>query len=341
MTTPAETVTLLFGRLSDLDRLLKNDAVWAPLAGELLAGNTPEFERGFWLALEEEIKAREGRIGACHKGQIYWRLALLSLSAGVLTEAIEFLATAVEEDRRRGDAFSAAIGLQSLLQPLVLRYKEHGWKFDPQIMGFYESSSPAERSAFAAALFSTHDLVAGGQLNVIKPEFFTFIQDESIRKVVLSSYDELLFVLGGPPRPTYYSAIFLAGSILEGMLDDLFTRDAQKLWRLFREDAAVMKDVDNSSRLRKKEFDPGMTLGQKILILRATATHARSPIPQAAILLMLILAEYRDLIHPRRRLECPFEANAYVARCVFVLLSHVAGHWWPKNIAAQLEDGST
>src|SRR5262245_15999194 len=139
MTNPAETVKLLLEKLSDLDRLLKDDAVWAPLADELLAGNGPEFEKGFWLALEEEIKAREGRIGACHKGQIYWRLALLSLSAGVLTEAIEFLSKAVEEDKRRGDAFSAAMGLQSILEPLVLRYKERAWKFDRQIMEFYES----------------------------------------------------------------------------------------------------------------------------------------------------------------------------------------------------------
>ena len=79
-----------------------------------------------------------------------------------------------------------------------------------------------------------------------------------------------------------------------------------------------------------------MTLGEKIMVLRLLATHARSPVPKSAILLMLIMGEYRDLIHPRRRLEFAFEANAYVAGFVFTLVSHVAHHWWPEHIVAQL-----
>lgn len=337
--SPNRAVAELLRRLSDLDRLLTDDAVWAPLADALLAERAPEFQRDFWLALERELMSRESRIGLCHKGHIYWRLALLSLSSGALTEAIDYLEKAGNEDRRRGNNFSAAIGLQSVLRPLVFRYKGTAWKFDQQIMDFYESLTRDERREFAETLVQTHDLVVSGALNVIKPEFFTFVQDEPIRKVVRSSYEEVLLILGGQRHATYYSCIFSAGSILEGMLDDLLARDSQRLWRLFRDDPAVMTHVESSSRLRRDNFEAGMTLGEKIFVLRLLASHARSPVPKSAILLMLIMGEYRDLIHPRRRLEFSFEANAYVAGFVFTLVSHVAHNWWPEQISKQLSSG--
>jgi len=337
MTTPAhEAVSELLTRLSDLDRLLKDDGAWAPLADELLAEKEPEFQKAFWLALESAIESREERIGTCHKGHIYWRLALLSLTSGELTEAIDYLAKAGDEDRRRGNTFSAAIGLQSVLRPLVFRYKGTAWKFDQQIMDFYDSLTTSERREFAETLVRTHDLVADGQLNVIRPEFFTFVQDEGIRKVVQSSYDEILAIMGSQRLATYYSCIFSAGSLLEGMLDDLLSRDSQALWRVFRDDVTVMSHVENSSRLRKDNFESGLTLGEKIMVLRLQAVHARSPVPKPAILLMLIMGEYRDLIHPRRRLDFDFDANAYVAAFVFTLVSHIAHHWWPEQVKAQL-----
>jgi hypothetical protein len=204
-------------------------------------------------------------------------------------------------------------------------------------MAFYGLLEPAERQQFANNLVTTHNMAATGGIQVIKPDFFTFIADEGKRRVCQSTYQEIFAIIRGGAVATFYSCIFSTGSIVEGMLDDLFERDDQRIWKLLRDSTTVMEHVAPDSRLRRSgDYDSGMTLGEKIMILRLLGQYARSPIPRPAILLMLIVAEYRDLIHPRRRLEFEFEANAYVAAFIFTLISVLASHWWPNNIDQQL-----
>ena len=48
------------------------------------------------------------------------------------------------------------------------------------------------------------------------------------------------------------------------------------------------------------------TLNTKIKAFRLMAEEGISPIPKYAILQMTLIGEYRDLIHPRRRLDFNF-----------------------------------
>ena len=339
MTPPrvSDAIRELFSRLTDLDALLKTDAIWAPIADKLLEDTEPAYQKDFWLALEQEFKSKEASIGHLHKGQIYWNLAILDLVEGDLSSALDYLGLAGTEDKLRGSTFSAAIGLSSVVQPMVYRFKTDTWRLDEAIMSAYGLLTQSQRREFANVIVETHNIAATGRLRVIKPEAFTFIADESKRRVCQSTYDEILAIIQGGRLGTFYSCIFSTGSILEGMFDDLFERDDQRLWKLFRDNPDVMAHVEKNSRLQGTGgYDPSMTLGGKVMILRLLAEFAKSPIPGEAILPMLIIGEYRDLIHPRRRLEVPFEANAYVAGYVFTLISVIAHFWWPENIAKQL-----
>lgn len=325
-----------FARLSEQSFILRTDKVWPDAALSQLKDRDETFRKQFWLELEKVFTEKEKTLGHLHKGQIYWRLAIIFLGEGNLTKAIDYLGLASAEDRQRGDTFSAAMGLLSILKPLVHRFKGSTWKFDDQIMEFYETLSNGEKREFANRLVSTHDQVASGRMTVIKDEFFHFIADETTRRVIHDNYIEIKDILSGSPLKTYLSCLFSAGSFLEGMLDDLFSRDDQKIWKLFHNNENIQKDVRGDSKLRATDYDDGMTLGSKISALRLWTMHATSPVPKVAILQMLIIGEYRDLIHPRRRRAFAFEANGYVASFIFTSISQVASHWWPENVQKEL-----
>jgi hypothetical protein len=325
-----------FKRLADPAFIFRTGKVWPDAALDELRGKDQGFQKQFWIELEKVLKEKEKALGHIHKGGIYWSLAILLLGEGNLTQAIDNLNRSSDEDRQRGDTFSAAIGLSSILKPLVKRFKKNEWRFDEEIMRFYELLAQEERGEFARRIGGTHDQVAGFGMTVIKDEFFHFIVDEAIRRVVHSSYIEIRDILLGRGLKTYFSCVFSSGSILEGMLDDLFSRNEQEVWRLFRADTKIDKALNPDSRLRKTDYDASLTLGEKIMVLRILTEHGGSPIPKVPILQMLILAEYRDLIHPRRRASFEFKGNWYVAAFIFSFISQIAHHWWPENVKREL-----
>lgn len=332
-----EALEMFFNRVTEPSFIFKTDRIWPEAAQEQLSGKSEDFQLAFWIELEAAFKEKEKTIGHLHKGGIYWALANLYLIQGDLTKAINYLNDSVAEDRTRGDQFSAAIGFSSVLKPLVFRFKKDQWKFDEQIMEFYESLSVEERQEFASRLLATHNQVVNSQMVVIKEEFFHFIADESIRRVVRDSYIEIKDILLGTSLKTYFSCLFSAGSILEGMLDDLFLQNGRMIWRLFQNNSKIQKKLGEGSRLRKTgDYDAGFTLGEKIVVLRMLIDHGNSPIPRVPILQMLIIAEFRDLIHPRRRKGFEFEVNWYVAAVIFTFISHIAEHWWPENVQKTL-----
>lgn len=331
-----KALEIFFNRVTEPSFIFKTDRIWPEAALEQLADKSEEFQIAFWIEIEKALKEKEETIGHIHKGIIYWSLSNLFLIQGDLTKAINYLNDSIAEDRTRGDQFSAAIGFSSVLKPLVYRFKKDQWKFDERIMELYESLSVEERWEFAGLLFTTHNQVVSSQIVIIKEEFFHFIADEVIRRVVHDSYIEIRDILLGPKIKTYFSCLFSAGSILEGMLDDLFLQNDQMIWHLFRANSEIQKKLDKDSRLRKANYDAGFTLGEKIMVLRMLIDHGNSPIPRVPILQMLIIAEFRDLIHPRRRKGFEFEVNWYVAAVIFSFISHIAGHWWPENVQKSL-----
>lgn len=321
----------LFRRVSDPVFIFGTGKDWPEAAHEQLVNRNEEFQKQFWLALEVKLKEMEKSVGHIHKGGIYWRLSIIFLGQGQLTEAIHYVELSSAEDRRRGDKFSAAIGLSSIIEPLIYRFKKTEWRFDKEIMQFYESLTPDERREFANRLAVTHDQIVSQQIPIIKDEYFHFIVDEQTRRIVHDSYIEIRDIILNVSLKTYFSCIFSTGSILEAMLDDLFYRNDQEVWHLFRASKEINNDLDKESRLRKTTYDASLTLGEKIMILRLLAKYGITPIPKVPILQMLIIAEYRDLIHPRRRKGFAFEANAYVASFILIFINQIASHWWQEN----------
>jgi hypothetical protein len=116
------------------------------------------------------------------------------------------------------------------------------------------------------------------------------------------------------------------------MLDDLFERDEQRVWKLFHNNKNIQTEVHTNKRSASEIYLSGMTLGEKITPLLLMAKHNVLPMPKHAVLEMKIIGEYRDLIHPRRRLDSPYKPDRYVASFLFTMISRFAGNWWQENI---------
>lgn len=319
--------------IKELDLNIKDDNSWPVIVNELTKGKDYQFLFPFWSELLIFFNKEEKRVGHCHKGTIYWTISLLYLQNGDITKCLEFLDLSVNEDKAKApSAFTASIGLSSVLKPLLNRYKRTSWKLDKEINDFYESLTKNEKKLFADEFFNTHDLSAGGVIWIINENSFGFISDNVKRKVIFDTYIEVRDTVMNTNLKTYYSSIFSLGSILEGMLDDLFERDSQKVWNIFNSDTSIQAEVDRSTRLASKQYNSGMTLGEKIKALRLMAKYDKLPMPKQAVLNMLIIGEYRDLIHPRRRLAFEYEPNKYVATFLLTMLSRLAGNWWEQNI---------
>jgi len=221
----------------------------------------------------------------------------------------------------------------SVLKPLLTRYRDgKSWIFDQDMNDFYSSLNSQEKRDFAKDFFEVHDMTASGSIWVIKDDFFGFIDDSKKRQVTFDTYREVRDIVMNINLATYYSCLFSMGSILEGMLDDLFERDNQKVWNLFHNSPVIQADVQKGSRIERETFNSGMTLGEKIKALLLMAKHDKLPMPKHAVLQMRIIGEYRDLIHPRRRLDSPYKPDRYVASFLFTMISRFAGHWWQENI---------
>jgi len=107
-------------------------------------------------------------------------------------------------------------------------------------------------------------------------------------------------------------------------------------WKKFKSIKGLK--IDKKSKINSTKYSSGMTLGQKIQVLRFMTEKGCSPISHSSILQLIIIGEYRDLIHPRRRIEFEYEANRYVATFLFTMISKVAGDWWPENVNKRLTE---
>lgn len=320
--------------INDLNIDLRNDNAWPVISDELLKDKEEQFQLLFWQELLIQFELKEQSLGHCHKGQIYWKLSLLFLQQGNLTKSIDNLTLSTKEDSiRTPNQFTAAIGLLSLIKPLVFRYRDgKEWTFNQEINDFYESLNDTDKRNFANDLFNAHNLSSLSQIRIIKGDFFGFIIDKRTKQIVFDTYSEVRDAIFTSQQKTYYSCIFAMGSILEAMLDDFLQRDSQRVWKLFHDNNEILTELKGDTKLKSTDYDSGMTLGQKIRVVLMLAKHNKLPMKKHAVLHMLIIGEYRDLIHPRRRLEFEYKLNKYVAASLFTIISLFAGEWWPTNI---------
>jgi hypothetical protein len=113
---------------------------------------------------------------------------------------------------------------------------------------------------------------------------------------------------------------FAAGSIL----DRIWTR-----WR------SLARFHANAETTRSKPISgcahTTQSLRRKLKALRLMAERGISAVPKVPIVQMLIIAEYRNLIHTKRRMEFAFEVNWYVAACILTFINQIASHWSPDT----------
>jgi hypothetical protein len=310
-------------------------AVMEPVVSQLDLAS----QQYFWqLVGDEFLKREKGTNSFFHKGNIYWRKATVLLKSGEPIKSIESLEKAVEEDRRTfpGQTKAAAMFLATL-KPMFYRYnsKKKDYQLSKEILNYYEILSSEEKEEFADTLFSGHDLLASGQVVQIKPEFFHFIIDDSKREIFSRTYTEVQQAL--LKHEATLPCMFAIGSIVELMLDDLFERDRERIWKIFRASDAS-SGVRVGSRLNKTDYDDGMTLGEKIQVLKLMAGVESSPIPRHTIFQLMLIGEYRDLIHPRRQKNLQVEITVLTALTLFSMLANIASHWWPVNVEKRLEE---
>jgi hypothetical protein len=322
---------------------IKNDSTWPTIANELLKEKDAVFQLSFWEGLNKHFLKQEKKLGHTHKGQIYWILSLLYLQKGNIKKTISYLLQSkVEDDIRDSKQFTSSKALLSILHPLFYRFGAiDKKKMTPEIEKFYEGLSESEKQSFADLLFKAHNNSGSGQVVFILPEYFTFLVDEKIRKIAFETYIEVQTILTRLPLPSYFTCVFSIGSILEAMIDDTFSRNDEKIWKLFKSNNRITKLVErhikeNPERkgvpLASSIYPMHTTLNTKIKAFRMMADEGISPIPKYTILQMTLIGEYRDLIHPRRRLDFNYEADFYVASYLFNLLSQIASTMWNENL---------
>jgi hypothetical protein len=333
-----KSIKIFAETIAKLNIDIKDDKDWVVISDSLIKNKDYDFQYNFWIELEKYFKNKEKELGHCHKGNLYFQLAVLMLQKGNIDDTISFLDRSRSEDIIKNNLqFTASSGLLSILHPLFFRYKKKGDKrMSEEIKTFYETLNQDAKESFALQLFESHNNSATGKIVYIKPDFFTFIVDEKIRKIAFDTYVEVREILLNLRIPTYFSCIFSIGSVLEAMLDDIFTRNEEELWKLFISNKVIKKLIDPKSMLNSDNYPMSATLNTKIKALRLMSNEDICPIPKQTLLQMTLIGEYRDLIHPRRRLDFIFEANLFVASFLFSLLSQIAGNLWSENIAKNM-----
>lgn len=332
--TPETALKTFINVTSRLKIDLHDDMSWTTISTEILKGTDLIFQKEFWNKLDKFFRVFEKQNGHCHKGLIYWELSIIWLQEGDINQTIAYLVKSKNEDEERNlNAFTASMALLSILYPLFFRFSNsHKSTITKEMEELYNSLTSEEKLQFANTLFEAHNNSSQSKLVYILPDYFTFLIDEKIRKIVKDTYTEVQHILTRGPFISYYTSIFGVGSILEAMIDDLFTRDGEKFWKIFKRNPIVLKLIKSDKDIfHSTDYPLQTTLNRKIAALRLMAKANISPVPNSILLLMTLIGEYRDLIHPRRRLDFNFEANAYVALFLFSLLSQIASHFWPEN----------
>jgi len=306
-----------FLRAEESNCFLKRDSQWPLIALEVIKTSNFDEELEFWKLMDKKFRDKEKIIGYCHKGMIYWKISILSLLKGELQSFVTWLVKSTHEDQVIGMTTSASIGMLSVITPLLTKKN----RVDSRIANYHKSLSQEEKKNFADFIINAHDITATGRLSVINDSFFHFIQDEDIRRVLHSYYRESKNILVNS-NSSFYSVVFLAGSILEAMLDDLFTRNGYQLWNVY-------KKLDKKV---KKYREKNIMLGTKISYLEKLSANNQLPIPKYLILPMRVIHKYRNLIHPYQCQNSSFSAeDHYTASFVFTNISQLAHYWWENN----------
>lgn len=321
---------------------IKDDGEWPIIFQQISSGKTLEEKYIEWSELLDYFLQKENNTGHCHKGLIYWSLGVIDLKKGNIDNAITYLEKSAEDDKLKlngKNQITASIGLLSIIKPLLNRFKDNKekWVFDEAVKALYESLNQNEKSKFAQVLLGAHNNNAKGQIRIINDDFFTFITDDKIRNITINTYHEITNAVLTGTQTTYYSQIFALGSISEGILDELFKRNNQEIWTIFKSNPEATKNINTNSRMNSTDYPSGLTLNEKIWILREMINQNICPITKESVLLLIIIGEYRDLIHPRRRLTSEFEVTRYTASILLAAFSYIAGDWWPQNIKKIIE----
>lgn len=323
--------------LSELAIDTKDDNKWPLIFNQLIENQPLDSQYKDWESLLKFFLKSEKKVGHCHKGNIYLSLGVIDLMNGNIDSAIKYLEESIREDKIKLNGekrITASIGLLSIIKPLFHRYKndKQTREFDLKIKELYELLNVEERRKFADVLLTAHNNFTTGKLKVILDNFFTFITEEKTREITENTYKELTSATLNGVQSTYYSQMFALGSMCEAILDELFIRNQQEIWKLFRTDQRIQKEISKDSRMNKQDYPTDLTLNAKIWILREMTIKGICPITKPSVLLLVIIGEYRDLIHPRRRLSFEFEANRYVISVLLDSFTDIAGDWWPQNI---------
>lgn len=328
--------------ITELNIDLRDDGQWPLIFGQVISGDNLYQQYLTWNKLLMFFLEKEKQLGHCHKGNIYWSLGVIDLKIGNIDKAIKYLEESSKEDKLKLNGekrITASIGLLSIIKPLLHRYKnkKENWGLDLKIKELYELLTVDERGKFADVLLTAHNNFANGKLKVTLDNFFTFITDDKTREITQNTYKELTSAVLNGVQGTYYSQMFALGSMCEAILDELFMRNQQEFWKQFKSNQKIQKKIANDSIMNKQDYPTGLTLDQKIWILREMTINDICPITKPSVLLLVIIGEYRDLIHPRRRISFEFEATRYVISVLLDSFTDIAGDWWPQNIKKIIE----
>lgn len=294
-----------------------------------------DYQLHFFKKLAELFKEKDSNN---HCGQQYWRLALIYLHRGGISDSIIYFEKAAKEDKDRGDTFSAAIGFLSVIKPLIYTFdkkkQEYLYAEKSQNICLYQSLKPEEKKVFAETLFNYHDNTVGGLYSRISD--FDFISDSKRRETFKSLYSELTYLVSlsikNKKEKIGFGIVFISGALLEIMLEDLFTKENAKLWKFYRNDEDLYKKVgfcdgEISDNKYKNEYCYSLSLGQLLRIVTVLAKE-KNTVPKITILLMSIIYEYRNLIHSNRLIKFDHKPNYLLAGAIYNSFSNIAHYWW-------------
>jgi len=302
---------------------IHDDSEWPRMAdaflGSVGTADNEYFELHFLLELARLFRVAE-RVERSfyHKGQQYWRIGFIYLRGNEFKKAIRYFRLSRREDQKRNkNQFTASVGVLRLLEPLWMNHARRS------ALNFFASLSSDEMRDFVKTFSENHNNYIVGRYTRISwsATQYRFVKRPTVREIIKAKYEEINDLYFRQPLSSNYGAVFVIGSILEGLLDDLFTRDNYRIWDEYK------------NYFGEKAMYPLATpLGTKIDLLRKLSVCKGYPVPKNIILWMVMIQEYRNLIHPNKEYSSQiYSADSYVCAMLFSSLANIAHYWWPKN----------
>ena len=300
---------------------IHNDSQWPQEADILLdsiqVSDNELFRLYFWQELLKLFKKIEKKNRQFyHKGSHYWRMGFILLHRNDFKGALRNFRLSKNEDKiRNKNQFTASKGVVYLLEPL---YKNQARS---STLNCLSSLTDQEMRNFAETFNSNHNNAAKQSFTLINGSStqYKFIKRPRIRKLFKERYEEIKNLYFAKPLNSNYGALFVIGSLLECMIDDLFTRNKERLW------IECKKHLKVNSKY-------GGTLGPKIENVKKICQTNYAPFPKELIPWMIMILEYRNLTHPNKEYNNNiYSPNWYVCAMLFSSLATIAGYLWPSN----------